>query len=131
VSDVDGVRAANEAFYVAFVRGDLAAMDAVWSRDPQVTCTHPGWDVLRGRDEVMASWAAILGNPGRPRIKASDVHVIVRGDMAMVICHEHVPGARLAATNVFVREGGGWRMLHHHAGMAPEPEAPEPEGPVH
>jgi hypothetical protein len=36
--------------------------------------------------------------------------------MAFVVCVETLSGGRLAATNVFVREGGEWRIVHHHAG---------------
>jgi hypothetical protein len=38
-----------------------------------------------------------------------------------VLCHEHVEQTALAATNVFVREGGGWKMVHHQAGPSPPP----------
>jgi len=33
-----------------------------------------------------------------------------------VICRELVGGSPLAATNVFVREDGAWRLLHHQSG---------------
>jgi hypothetical protein len=40
-----------------------------------------------------------------------------------------VPGARLVATNVFVREGGAWKMVHHQAGpLPPAREESEPPG---
>ncbi|MSP84118.1 MAG: DUF4440 domain-containing protein [Alphaproteobacteria bacterium] len=122
MSDADDVKTANDAFYAAFTRGDMPAMDALWSSQATVTCIHPGWDVLIGRGAVMASWAAILANSGRPRIKASEPHVVVGGGMAVVVCHEHVHGARLVGTNVFVLEDGAWRMIHHQAGPAPDAE---------
>ena len=59
---------ANEAFYRAFADGDLAAMDAVWASAAPVACIHPGWNLLDGREAVMASWRAILNNPKRPDI---------------------------------------------------------------
>ena len=55
----------------------------------------------------------------------SAVHVA--GEAAWVICTEIVPGGSLAATNVFVRERGGWHMVHHHASPLPRP-APRPAG---
>jgi hypothetical protein len=33
----------------------------------------------------------------------------------------------LAATNVFVREGGGWKLVHHQAGPCNLPPADLPE----
>ena len=38
------------------------------------------------------------------------------GDVAYVVCNELLPGAELCATNVFVREAGLWKLIHHHAG---------------
>lgn len=125
-ADRDAVLAANGAFYAAFRGGDVAAMDALWAESPGVTCIHPGWDVLVGRDQVMASWVAILGNPGRPRIRADEVRAVVAGDMALVTCRERVAGAQLVATNVFVQQAGAWRMLHHHAGPVPDPDSSTP-----
>jgi ketosteroid isomerase-like protein len=39
------------------------------------------------------------------------------GDTALVLCEEELDGGTLAATNLFVREDGGWRIAHHHAGQ--------------
>jgi ketosteroid isomerase-like protein len=113
--DLD-VLAANAAFYRAFAARDADAMDALWARRQDVACVHPGWQALHGRDEVMASWQAILGSPDAPEISCSRERVVVADGMAFVVCVETLQGGRLAATNVFVREGGEWRIVHHHAG---------------
>jgi len=39
------------------------------------------------------------------------------------VCYEVLEGGFLAATNVFVREDGAWRMVHHQAGASPPPTA--------
>ncbi|MGH6719279.1 MAG: nuclear transport factor 2 family protein [Alphaproteobacteria bacterium] len=119
----DAVLAANEAFYRAFRDGDMAAMQGLWAADLAVTCTHPGWRPLSGRAEVIASWAAILNSPERPAIACIAPHATMFGDVAVVICYEAVGGGFLAATNLFAREAGRWRMIHHHAG-------PTRDGPV-
>ncbi|MFL5261168.1 MAG: nuclear transport factor 2 family protein [Anaeromyxobacteraceae bacterium] len=106
---------ANSAFYVAFSARDIAAMEAVWASEAPVMCVHPGWDALRGRDEVMESWRAILNGPGSPEIGCSHAFAQVLGDTAIVVCREHVPGGELVATNVFVREAGSWKLVHHQA----------------
>ena len=108
--------AANDAFYAALSGKDIAAMDGLWARTAEVTCIHPGWNVLAGRDHVMASWEAILRNPEQPRIVGGGARAQVLGDAALVICRELVGGSPLVATNVFIREDGAWRMVHHHAG---------------
>ena len=110
------VAAANESFYAAFAGRDVGAMDVVWARTFPVTCIHPGWNVLVGRDAVMESWEAILSNPEQPRIVGGGAQAQVIGETAIVICRELVAGNPLAATNVFVREDGRWVLVHHHAG---------------
>lgn len=130
MTDVErAVLAANTTFYDAFTRRDVGAMDAVWSARSPVACIHPGWSALLGRDPVMASWRAILEGPGAPAIHCADAVAHVLGDSAFVTCFEHVPGGQLVATNVFVREGGSWRMVHHQAGPV-APQFIQPEGPL-
>ena len=114
--DEEDVLAANAAFYRAFAARDTSAMDALWARDSAVACVHPGWRPLFGRDEVMASWLSILGNPSAPAIAFRDATAHLGGDLAFVLCTESLPGGELIATNVFARERGAWRMVHHHAG---------------
>jgi ketosteroid isomerase-like protein len=107
---------ANEAFYGSFNRKDIEAMGEVWAAREDVTCIHPGWNVLRGRDHVLHSWRAILGNPAQPRVVVGGAEVTLTGDSAIVICRELVAGSPLAATNVFVREDGDWKIVHHQSG---------------
>ncbi len=112
---------ASSAFYAAFAGRDLAAMDRIWAKDKPVSCTHPGWQPLRGRAEVMASWRSILTNAGAPRIRSRAEHATLYGDLAVVTCIEELAGERgqkefLTATNVFVRAGSLWVMVHHQAG---------------
>ncbi len=108
--------AANEAFYRAFNQKDVAAMDDVWSASPDVTCVHPGWNVLQGREAVLESWHNILGNPNQTRIVTGGATVSLHGTMALVICRELVGGSPLVASNVFALEGEAWKLVHHHSG---------------
>ncbi len=110
---------ANEAFYRAFAARDADAMDALWARHAPVACIHPGWDALDGRAEVLGSFRAILGSGSSPHVRCTVAAAHVMGDMAFVTCHELVEGARLVATNVFTREDGAWRMVHHHSSLLP------------
>ena len=41
--------------------------------------------------------------------------------MGLVICYERIGQDFLLATNVFIRSGDGWLMVHHQSGPAPEP----------
>ena len=121
---------ANDRFYAAFAGGDAAAMTTLWGEEGPVTCIHPGWEPLLERNHVLASWSAILQAP--PPIRCHAPHLIPLGaDGAAILCWEEIDGNYLAATNVFRREAGGWRLVHHQAGPAsgkPPGGAPE-EGP--
>jgi ketosteroid isomerase-like protein len=115
MTETDAVRTANLDFYRAFTMRDIAAMERIWARKAPVLCTHPGWIPLSGRSTVMASWHDILGNPEAPRVMCHDDIAFVYGEIAVVLCEEELAGGHLAATNVFIKEDGEWRLLHHHA----------------
>lgn len=111
----DDVLAANQAFYDAFDRCDLAAMEELWARAPGVACVHPGWAALDSRSSIMESWRVILETGHAPAIHCTDPRVTVTGEMAFVVCTEVLPGGELVASNIFVREAGAWKICHHHA----------------
>jgi ketosteroid isomerase-like protein len=130
MTDSDAVLAANLEFYRAFASRDLAAMEALWARATPVSCIHPGWPALAGRDAVMESWQGILANPEAPRIACYDERALLYGDIALVLCEEELEGGTLIASNLFVHEDGAWRLAHHHAGqLAARPPARRPERP--
>lgn len=132
--DRDALLFANEAFYRAFADRDFDAMDAIWAGDEPIACIHPGWGPITGRDAVMQTWAAIMGNPNAPVIVCSNATAYVFGATGFVICFEEIAGQHLVATNVFVRHGSVWRLVHHQAGPTadpPPPEEPDEPDPVH
>ncbi len=126
---------ANEGFYLAFERRDLAAMDAVWAADAPVACIHPGWGPIVGRDAVMRSWHDILANPASPEVTCGSPQAHLLGDVGYVICMEHVTlpdeGQRgvFVATNTFVREAGEWRMALHQSSPVADELVDEPTRP--
>lgn len=110
------VLAQNRAFYAALRDRNVELMGQVWSQCDQISCIHPGWQPLHGRETVMASWETILQNANLPAIYPQAASVQLCGDTALVICEESFREGRLVATNVFVREADDWRLLHHQAG---------------
>ena len=118
-TEADAVLAANAAFYEAMRAGDYEAMERLWTRRRQVSCTHPGRPMIRGRVGVMASWRRILLR-GRPvRIDPLDPVAVVTGGSALVLCREDLGGSQMMASNAFVREAEGWRILSHQAAKIP------------
>ena len=127
---VEEVHAANAAFYAAFEARDLDAMAEVWERSERASVTHPGWPRLSGWGRVAGSWDAIFRHTPYIQFVLTDERVDVAGDTAWVTLDENIlqasgadddsgdrsplSGARVAATNVFVRDGAHWRMVMHH-----------------
>jgi len=130
-SDAHAVLEANERFYAVFRERDVAGMDALWSRGDAVAVIHPGWPAVHGRDAVLETWRNILEGPGSPAITCANPRAHVAGELAFVICSECLPEGELVATNIFAREEGRWKLVHHQAGPAPPPEPMDEPGTVH
>ena len=125
LGDVEQVEAVNAAMYEAFESADADRMRALWDDvDPAAcVCVHPGWPMLRGREQVLRSWSAVMAGTEYIQFFLTDVHVSVVGDTAVVTCTENVltevtqEGSRNApvvSTNVFLRRRDGWRVQVHH-----------------
>jgi ketosteroid isomerase-like protein len=122
----------NDELYAAFENADLDRMGALWADGGlahSVVCVHPGWPSLRGREEVMRSWAMIMANTSYIQFVLTDVEVAVAADVAVVTCVENIitaadeesspestafAGAKGVATNVFRRTETGWRLWVRH-----------------
>ena len=132
-AEARAVERANQAFYDAVENSDLDALESVVLDGPlaeSVAVVHPGWPVLRGRREVMRSFALIMANTDYIQFFLTDVEVGVDGDAAVVTCTENIltaqdeppglqstgfQGGKAQALNVFTREAAGWRMWIHQA----------------
>lgn len=122
MSDIEAVRLANRAFYDAFESLDRARMERVWLRSARVHCTHPGWRRLSGIEAVLESWQRIFESTLSMRFEIEDEKVSLMGDLAWVVCVEHlrsqtldgVAVSRVEATNLFERHGDRWLLVHHH-----------------
>jgi ketosteroid isomerase-like protein len=125
------LEAANGAFYTAVETADLDLLGAVWLDGPDaggVVCVHPGWPAVRGRSEVLRSFALIMANMPYIQFFLTDVDIRVSGDVAVVGCVENTltalegeedpaagfAGGRVVATNIFRRFESGWRLWVHH-----------------
>jgi len=108
---------ANRKFYAAFDNADMAEMKTIWSGDCEISVIHPGRGPLHGWQDVMSSWEAILAGCNHTGISVAGERVYRIQDMAYVICTEMLQQNELTATNIFIREEDGWKMVHHQAGV--------------
>ena len=123
------VAKANESFYRAFESLDVKEMEKVWARDCEIQCGHPGWRVLRGWEPVMESWRRIFENTPSMHFMLTDVSIDVRGSLAWVTLYENLTSSiegqnvsvTILATNIFTKDSGGWRMIHHHGSSVAQP----------
>ncbi len=118
------VLAANRGFYDALEALDMAAMEACWASGTEVACLHPGGSWHRGWAEVGAGLEGIMANTGYIEFEIADVEVTLLDPLAWVTCVERITSAagegrhavaEVAATNLFVLDGTGWRLALHHA----------------
>jgi len=126
---------AQNAFYQAIERADLAQMMAVWAEEDDIVCVHPGGPRYTGIAEVRESWRQIFSRgpelkfelvaertfPGR----MLSVHSVVE---RIVHIKDSFSPTSVIATNIFVLSNHGWQMLAHHA--SPIPDRPVEEGPT-
>ena len=127
---------AENAFYDAFERADLAAMMAVWAEDDDIVCAHPQGPRLVGFEAVRESWAQVFAAGMALRVRTVDARRF-QGQTVAVHCvvemltapGEQSPPPPVCATNVFVLTEHGWRMTVHHASAAPESASPARETP--
>ncbi len=143
MSDEQRLIELNEDFYAAFEAGDLDRMDRIWANGDlaaSVTCVHPGWPALRGRDEVLRSWAMIMANTTYIQFVLTDVEVHLGSDFAVLTCVENIltdddeddattfAGAKGVATNIFRRTENGWQLWVRHGSPVISDTSDDDEG---
>src|SRR5215469_5870892 len=125
----DEVRAASEKFYSALNRmlnGDAGPLGDIWSHSATVTTMHPTGGREVGWDEVRGSWEQIAKLAPQGQVKLSDQFIQVAGDLAYELGVEHgqftLDGqpvtADIRVTNIYRRESGAWKIVHHHTDTA-------------
>ena len=131
MSTEEEVRQASEQFYAAlnrFLNGDTEPMMEVWSHGPDVTAMHPVPGRQVGWEEVRPAWEQIDGLASGGQVTVHDLLVRVGSDLAYTIGTERgeitLAGQQVQfehrVTNIYRREAGGWKMVHHHVDLSPE-----------
>ncbi len=130
MSTEDDVRQASAQFYAALNRmlgGNSDTLADVWAHTDEVTTMHPiggrevGWDHVRTSFEQVAH----LCSGGQVRLQDPLIRVV--GDLAYEMGTESgqatMAGQSLTftqrVTNIYRREGGQWKLVHHHTDVTP------------
>jgi len=128
----DDVRQASDRFYAALnsmLKGDAGPMvdTDVWSHASDVSTMHPIGDREVGWDHVEGTWRQVASLSSGGQVAIKDPVVRVTGDLAYETCTE-AGEATLAGqsvsfghrvTNVYRRESGTWKLVHHHTDKSP------------
>ena len=127
----DEVRQAADRFYTALNRmlnGDAGPLSEVWSHESDVTTMHPIGGRQVGWEQVGPVWEQVAHTCSGGRVWLEDQLVRTGGDLAYEAGTERgqatMAGQTLTfdhrVTNVYRREAGGWKIVHHHTDVSPE-----------
>ena len=123
----------EHAFYDAIARADLESLMMLWADDEEIICVHPGAPRLQGHTAIRESWEMIFER-GPVHIRPRHLHVTHNMMCAVHSVVEDVKRpddpdwqeAHILATNVYLKTPQGWRIVMHHASIAPGKPADEP-----
>jgi ketosteroid isomerase-like protein len=130
MSTEDEVRKASERFYAALNRmlsGDAHPMADIWSHSEAATTMHPLGGREVGWEKVGQKWKEAAGMFSGGHVKLNDQLIHVGGEMAYETGTEQGQ-AKLGTqqvsieqrvTNIYCREGGQWKIVHHHVDFSP------------
>lgn len=129
--DMDGVKAASQAFYEALrARDNGEAMEKVWAHTSYVTMVGPrSKSVMVGWDAQKEYWAKAKQRLVEINVTLSDQHIHVNGDLAWEMGLESGTvklkdgterKAEYLVTNVYEKIDGRWLMVSHHVQPMPQ-----------
>jgi ketosteroid isomerase-like protein len=130
VSELDEVRKASEQLYAALnhmLNGDSCVMADIWSHSNAVTTMHPVGGREVGWDKVRETWDQIARLTSDGEVKLREQLIQMDGDTAYEIGTEHghvkLGGRGVSleqrVTNIYRREAGKWKVVHHHTDISP------------
>lgn len=125
------VKQASKNFYKALnqmLKGNAAPMSEVWSQTPAATTMHPIGGIERGWSKVKGPWAQVASISSGGKVALKSAKIVATKDMAVEsgieVGEAIMAGAPVTingrATNVYVRSGREWRIVHHHTDVSPE-----------
>jgi len=130
MSAEDEVRDASNEFYAGLNRmanGDAGPLADIWSHSATVTTMHPIGGREVGWDQVRKSWEQVAQLSSGGQVKLDDQVIQIAGDAAYELGVERgrmtLAGQQVTidhrVTNIYRREAGAWKIVHHHSDIAP------------
>jgi ketosteroid isomerase-like protein len=127
----DEVRQASDRFYAALNRmlnGDAGPLSEVWSHESDVTTLHPIGGRQVGWEQVRPIWEQVAHICSGGQVRLDDQLLRTGGDLAYEVGTERgqatMAGQTITVdqrvTNVYRREAGGWKVVHHHTDISPQ-----------
>jgi len=131
MSAIDEIRQASEQFYSALTEianGEASFMSAVWAHGNDVTALHPIGGRQEGWDETRTSFEQVGSLASGGQVQLRDQMIQVGTDLAYEVGIEEgeltLAGERISinqrVTNIYRREDGAWKIVHHHTDLSPE-----------
>jgi len=126
----DEVRQASEQFYAALnrvINGNPGPMMEVWSHGSDVSTMNPRGRVNLGWEEVRAGWERAAQSLSEGQVSMEDLVVVpIADDVVYTLGTDHgqmkvgdqpvlIDGR---VTTIYRREGGGWKIVHHHTDVS-------------
>ena len=126
----DEVRAASAEFYAALNRmldGNARSLGKIWSHSSSVTTMHPIGGREVGWENVNASFEQVAQRSTGGRVELVDQLIRAAEEFAYELGVElaqfSLAGEQLSlsarVTNIYRREAGGWKIVHHHGDISP------------
>ena len=126
MSTADEVREASKKFYAGLnkmANGTNNALVDAWSHSSSVTAMHPIGGREVGWDKVNDSFNQVGNIASEGKVVLKDQLINVIGEVAYELGIEQVDAKfageeikdEIRVTNIYQKEGGTWKMIHHHS----------------
>jgi ketosteroid isomerase-like protein len=130
---VEEVRQASDRFYAVLnrgINGEISdEMFDIFSHADDVSAMHPMGGRQIGWPEVRASFEMAAGAVDGGSVEVSDLQITLLGEDAAYTTGTEIASATVGGTpltvsvrctNVFRREDGVWKIVHHHVDLLPD-----------
>jgi len=130
MSTENEIRSASTKFYAGLNRmtqGDASQLADIWSHSDTVTTLHPIGGEQIGWTEVKESFDQVAGLASSGHVELAGQTIQSGGELAYEVGIERgsftLSGESITidqrVTNIYRRENGEWKIVHHHTDLSP------------